>query len=180
MRTALPAVELLIVVALIKLLLVLPELGWWLVGAPSAGDRFVLAAWAGDTASVDEALRSDLRARLRDGSADTALASAAMTGQTFIVARLLNVGANINSADQFGATPLMYAAMLNRPETARLLLSRGANVEMRLTTTGRTAMQIAANSNAPETADVFQKWSRQHLHQENPRYSGGETAARAK
>jgi ankyrin repeat protein len=41
---------------------------------------------------------------------------------------LLNAGCDINTADNKGRTPLMYAVIFERPGVVNLLLKRGANI----------------------------------------------------
>jgi uncharacterized protein len=44
---------------------------------------------------------------------------------------LLNAGCDINAADNKGRTPLMYAAIFERPGVVNLLLKRGANINVK-------------------------------------------------
>ena len=59
---------------------------------------------------------------------------AAFLGDTAAVARFLDAGVDVNALDDDGKTALYYAAREGKPETARLLLLRGA----------RSSLQIAA------------------------------------
>ena len=56
------------------------------------------------------------------------LQSAAYEGRNEAVELLLNHGADVNATDGFGRTALWYVALGGHADTARLLISRGANV----------------------------------------------------
>jgi len=85
---------------------------------------------------------ADVKARSKRG--ETALADAAGRGDLEAVKLLLDKGADVNAADYRGYTPLMQAAQYDRdsPEIIRLLLARGANVNVKAE--GQTAVSIAA------------------------------------
>jgi ankyrin repeat protein len=59
---------------------------------------------------------------------------------------LINAGHDLNSVDNYGITPLMYAAATNQEECLRVLLEAGANPFIRDTRYQRTFMQYAALS----------------------------------
>ncbi len=74
----------------------------------------------------------------------TALATVAPFGETEILMRLLEKGADINTRDDKGYSPLMLAAhsdFLNT-ETVRILLDKGADVNVR-GNDGETALSLA-------------------------------------
>ena len=58
---------------------------------------------------------------------ETLLSVAAAVGQTPIVELLLAAGVNVNSGDQHGHTPLLFASIYGHERTVRLLLARGAD-----------------------------------------------------
>src|SRR5262245_13056456 len=58
------------------------------------------------------------------------LHSAASSGDTPTVLRLISKGANVNARGFFGRTPLMSAAAYNHPETVKALLDRGADASL--------------------------------------------------
>ena len=60
-----------------------------------------------------------------------ALSSAALFGQTKVVALLLEAEADVNAKNRDGSTPLHSAAFLGQYETAKLLLENGADVNIR-------------------------------------------------
>ncbi|KAL6893649.1 hypothetical protein ACP4OV_007747 [Aristida adscensionis] len=70
---------------------------------------------------------------INGGSADlgvTALSAAALGGQLDTVSYLLDNGADPNKKDDSGSVPLHCAAKYGHDEVARLLLSRGASVDI--------------------------------------------------
>jgi hypothetical protein len=75
-----------------------------------------------------------------DNSPD--LLEAAKKGKTSQVEQLLSKGANLESADRDGRTPLMLAAQFGRTATVRLLLDKGAKSDTR-DTQGWTAYMLA-------------------------------------
>ena len=62
------------------------------------------------------------------------------------VESLLDRGTNINATDGCGRTPLYWAAMIDRPEIASVLIKRGANVNKGASWKGHdTPLHVAAN-----------------------------------
>jgi ankyrin repeat protein len=61
-----------------------------------------------------------------------------------VIPLLLKAGADVNTTDFTGATPIMYAAFQspNPAATVRVLLGRGASLAIK-DTTGRTALDFA-------------------------------------
>jgi ankyrin repeat protein len=65
-------------------------------------------------------------------------------GDAQLVARLLGEGRDVNEADEFGCTALIYAAALARAEVVRLLLApQGVEVKQ-ATELGYSALIIAS------------------------------------
>lgn len=72
-----------------------------------------------------------------------ALMGAARTGNTKQVQNLLGKGASVNSANEWGLTPLMAAAQSGHLQTGRVLLEKGADVNAKQKS-GWTALMVAA------------------------------------
>jgi len=76
-------------------------------------------------------------------SASDDLLRAADAGDVARVKQLIARGANVNTRDQHGRTPLIQAASAGRQETVRMLLDAGANPNLQ-TADGATALSLAA------------------------------------
>jgi uncharacterized protein YecT (DUF1311 family) len=74
---------------------------------------------------------------------------------------MINAGVNIDTANSFGKTPLMYAAHLNRLDSVNVLLKAGADIHkttieekgyscIHMQRTGRSALTYAAENASPE------------------------------
>jgi len=89
------------------------------------------AALAGycDVVRLVIALGADIPTR--DYNGQTALSLAASYGRADVVAVLHELGAQIDSCDNYGLTPLHLAAECCHPNTAQLLIGRGAVVDAR-------------------------------------------------
>jgi ankyrin repeat protein len=80
---------------------------------------------------------------------DEALVWACKSGRFAVLARLVDAGARLD-ADPYRGTPLVWAAVCNRPETVNWLLEHGANVNQKATFGGLshgqgiTALHMAA------------------------------------
>ncbi len=81
-------------------------------------------------------------------SGETPLMTASRTGVTDVVTLLLDKGANINTQEpKRGQTALMWAISFRNPETAKLLIERGADVSLKtrkMKAEGYTPMVIEA------------------------------------
>lgn len=73
----------------------------------------------------------DTKAYRGPEASQEALMQATWTGHDAAVQFLIDQGADVNSCDQYGATPLMVAVGSEHLTTAKLLLRRGANPGMR-------------------------------------------------
>ncbi|KAF2715882.1 ankyrin, partial [Polychaeton citri CBS 116435] len=67
---------------------------------------------------------------------------AAGMGRVLLARMLIDFGANINSADADGLSPLDYAVKYGHESTAKMLMSHGAEVTAR-DKSGRTALHNA-------------------------------------
>ncbi len=76
--------------------------------------------------------------------ADTALTEAAKNGEVPKILNLLRQGGDVNERDSGGQTALMFAARNGHLEAVRLLLEKGAGVDLKRASDGRTALHFAA------------------------------------
>ncbi len=84
----------------------------------------------------------------------TALHLAAGNGRTGVVATLLDRGADVDSRDAIGATPIDWAVLSSRLEVVSLLLARGASVNAR-DFAGATPLHWAARNRTRTNKDVI-------------------------
>jgi ankyrin repeat protein len=85
-----------------------------------------------------------------------ALTGAVYKNQNGIVKRLIAGGADVNSVNGSGQTPLMFAALFGREEAARLLIEAGAKTDAR-DASGNTALKLAQSQNNLELVRLLSK-----------------------
>ncbi|XP_066940213.1 ankyrin repeat domain-containing protein 29-like isoform X2 [Macrobrachium rosenbergii] len=103
----------------------------------------ILAASHGKLDRVRLLLRANPNPNLKTGyHGDTALHWAIFRGYNEIVRELIVAGADLNTPNNRGVTPLSLAAKNNFPNEARLLLSAGAEID-RQAVDGKTVADIA-------------------------------------
>jgi ankyrin repeat protein len=71
-----------------------------------------------------------------------------------MIRALLDAGANINSANRSGFTPLHHAGEAGSEEAATLLITNGANLTLR-NKYGQTPEQAATAFHHPEVAKIL-------------------------
>ena len=76
------------------------------------------------------------------------------------VKSLLELGADPNHLDGTGMTPLMRAAVLKFPGCFRVLLEGGADVAVKHISTGKTAFDMAAETESPALIDAVKSFTR--------------------
>jgi uncharacterized protein len=107
--------------------------GHFLGGVDSDGRTLLMHAVLAtppDPTIVAQLLRTGIDVNAKDkGQQWTALAFAARDCSATICRMLLDAGAEVDSADVFGNTPLMRAEAARKHENADLLLSRRADAE---------------------------------------------------
>jgi uncharacterized protein len=84
------------------------------------------------------------------------LHSAAASGDTAAVLRLISKGAKVNARGFFGRTPLINAAAYNRPETVKALLERGADASL-TDDMGIPAAQAASKNGHVGVVDILRR-----------------------
>ncbi len=88
-----------------------------------------LASALGDMQAIRECLKKTDVNQLDPAAGQSALATAALCGQTHAAQFLLDHGADINRRNQDQGTPLHNAAFLGQIEVATLLIERGADLQ---------------------------------------------------
>lgn len=120
------------------------------------------AAGSGDTAGINEALRSGESMDASDETGWTALMIASVAFKPEAVSLLLDAGASVDQKDSHGDTALIGASAVRfgirkeQPEILRILLSKGANVES-TNDLGESALMWAAKAGNPQVIDVLLK-----------------------
>ena len=72
---------------------------------------------------------------------------------------LLKRGSDMNRADAFGNTPIMYCAKTGNREALRVLIARGANFQCK-NSAGKDALDIAKESGFNGCAEILAKANR--------------------
>lgn len=72
----------------------------------------------------------------------TALMAGVMSGNIAIVKKLIATKADLNQADTYGKTALIYASFFNKNEIAKLLIDAGADKKLK-DSDGKTALDFA-------------------------------------
>ncbi|HBS27232.1 MAG TPA: hypothetical protein DD827_08940 [Gammaproteobacteria bacterium] len=81
---------------------------------------------------------------------------AAISPNTRILQALLDIGMDINAANEKGYTPLMFASAYNSPEVIEFLLGQGADISAQAYVMDLNALHIAALFNPnPESAEAL-------------------------
>jgi len=94
--------------------------------------------------------------QLRDPFGATVLAHAVAAGSMPSLRFLIDLGVDLNRADNFGVTPLMLAAQLEGTQALELLLAHGASVNA-LDNAQRTALFYAARADRAAALSVLAK-----------------------
>ena len=93
-------------------------------------------------------------------SLDSELLKAVERGDVGKVEELLKRGANPNTKDEKGRTPLHYAAAMGHLDIAKLLLERGADPSAR-DKYGQTPANVARAEGHSEVAELIESWARE-------------------
>jgi ankyrin repeat protein len=129
-----------------------------LTGDTSSIYGLALASHAGNATTLERLQRSGdpVNARFRvplSGVVQTPLALAIRHGDSEIVRKLLDLGAEIEGADSEPWSSLEYAVLNNRLDVARLLLERGADINY-VDKAGYTPLLLAASIDFGDTAMI--------------------------
>lgn len=91
------------------------------------------------------------------GAQGSKLHTAAAQGNIAELKKLIKTGENVNSRDQSGMTPLLYAALYGRIEEMDELIKAGADVNAIEAGTGNTVLihAVLAEKNAPAAVDLL-------------------------
>lgn len=93
---------------------------------------------------------------LLQGGSTTLMVFAAVSQNTDALQALLDIGVDINAANERGFTALMFAAAYNRPEIAAFLLSSGSDISTRAYDRDLNALHVASLLNPqPDVLDVL-------------------------
>jgi len=96
--------------------------------ATSSNDAFANAITSGDAGKVKALLAANPSLANKKGpTGETPLFDAAFSGNSDVVQALIDSGADVNAADDFGKTPLDQAEFFHRDNVATLLKSHGAH-----------------------------------------------------
>lgn len=121
-------------------------------GAPQ--DRLMDAAARGDAAAVEAAIADGADVAQPAGQARvTPLIVAVANNHLRVVEELLAHGADLNTWDRGGRSPLASAALKGNPTVAARLMELGADVNARAPDSGSTALMAAARSAEPAAID---------------------------
>lgn len=118
--------------------------------AAEDGSRLVAAARARDRAMVRTLLQQRIPVNGRQLDGATALHWAAHWDDLEIAEALIAAGADVNAANELGATPLQLACINGSAAMVSRLLARGARANDAVTTTGATALMACARSGSVE------------------------------
>jgi cytohesin len=119
-------------------------------GTPT--ERLQTAIRDGDASRVAQLLDAGADPNAPDARGNPPLLQAAWNGNTAVITKLLDHGANVNGRNaETGTSALFYAVLSGRETTVRLLLPRGARVDFRYRD-NQTVLHIAAGQGNPAIA----------------------------
>lgn len=136
-------------------------------------DTFIEACERGDIDFVRDALKFNKSlANAKNKINKTALMRASHEGQKNIVKLLIDNGANIDTVDECGLTPLMWAVGDNRdfPDVVKLLLEEGADVNHTAGSSflSKTALDMAEFGKLVKSIAVLKSWGGVSAKGQNP------------
>lgn len=121
---------------------------------------FSRAAWLGDTKVMRIFMIAGADVNEPVAAYINPLVAASESGNPDAINLLLDHGANINQKDEHGYTALIYATGAGQETSVQVLISRGADMNV----VGRhgSALNIAAQTNHPEIAEMLQQAGAQY------------------
>ncbi len=123
------------------------------------GDGTTALHWAvynhrADLVRMLLAAGADVKAKTRLGAL-TPVMMAARSGDSAVLALLLNAKGDAVAPNANGTTPLMFAAGGGKPEAVTMLIERGAEVNATDTTNGQTPLMFAAAQGRVDAVQVL-------------------------
>ncbi len=116
------------------------------------GELLQTAIRDGNTQRVEQLLGAGVDPNAPDSRGNPPLLQAAWIGNTAVIAKLLDHGANVNGRNaETGASALLYGVLSGREATVQLLLSRGARLDFRYRG-GQMILHIAVSQGNPAIA----------------------------
>jgi len=126
-------------------------------GIPFNDEQFQLALNRGDQALVDLFVRAGINIHQEDKSGNPPILTALKKNYTVIARILLNAGADPNTRDKFGLSPLLLAcgkATRGYKEIAEKLVKMGADINVR-DRLGWTPLLLALSGGTAEIAELL-------------------------
>jgi ankyrin repeat protein len=71
-----------------------------------------------------------------------------------IISELIAAGADVNKANEFGYTALMFAATFDRPDSLQVLIKSGSDIHA-MNTQGSTALVLAESNGHTDIAEIL-------------------------
>jgi carboxyl-terminal processing protease len=110
----------------LKQCLLIPVVLILIAGCATTQSQLQLAAWAGDTETVEELLAKGADVNSKNTQGKTALMIAAEKGHIEIVQVLLSAGADVNTKDNRGRTAFRFASEKGHKAIVRALVAEGS------------------------------------------------------
>ncbi len=125
-------------------------------GAEASAEAVSESVTFGHPDVVQALVDAGANVRLTESSGINLLHWATITNRATVIPVLVKAGVPLNATDEFGYTPLMYAASVDEGETGtvKALLAAGADRSIR-NDEGRTALEQARRYNHTELADAL-------------------------
>jgi ankyrin repeat protein len=117
--------------------------------------NLTLAVYQNDIIAVEAFLKQSVGFDKMNSTHRAAFADAVINGYTGIVSLMLDAGADVEEKEFPLMSPLMSAACRNHVETVRLLLDRGASIDLVSRSNRMTALMFAALKGRVETGRLL-------------------------